>query len=228
MIERRNSLNWEAPITAGSRRSIISLSPATTIRSEWVGAICACGMTTKSPRSPASRRIRTPTWRSSRMSARVRLRIRISLGNEGRTAAGDVQVMSAVRACAMPSTIWKTRQHEYSKFGSSRPNEVGKPAWGAKPFPKADRSGRFVTLASGQRTTRRHCPSVPPPGDGCHHQGWRACDGRSRSRAARLPCARNRCRGGRRCAHRGARWRGDHEHCERRDRWDRRRGSRHG
>ena len=25
----------------------------------------------------------------------------------------------------------------------------GKPAWGAKPFPKADRSGRFVTLASG-------------------------------------------------------------------------------
>ena len=25
----------------------------------------------------------------------------------------------------------------------------GQPAWGAKPFPKADRSGRFVTLASG-------------------------------------------------------------------------------
>jgi redox-sensitive bicupin YhaK (pirin superfamily) len=25
----------------------------------------------------------------------------------------------------------------------------GKPAWGAKPFPKGDRSGRFVTLASG-------------------------------------------------------------------------------
>jgi redox-sensitive bicupin YhaK (pirin superfamily) len=25
----------------------------------------------------------------------------------------------------------------------------GKPSWGAKPFPKDDRSGRFVTLASG-------------------------------------------------------------------------------
>jgi len=27
--------------------------------------------------------------------------------------------------------------------------EGGKPSWGAKPFPKGDRSGRFVTLASG-------------------------------------------------------------------------------
>jgi quercetin 2,3-dioxygenase len=27
--------------------------------------------------------------------------------------------------------------------------EGGKPSWGAKPFPKDDRSGRFVTLASG-------------------------------------------------------------------------------
>ena len=25
----------------------------------------------------------------------------------------------------------------------------GQPSWGARPFPKADRSGRFVTLASG-------------------------------------------------------------------------------
>jgi hypothetical protein len=30
------------------------------------------------------------------------------------------------------------------------PSEIGgKPSWGARPFPKADRSGRFVTLASG-------------------------------------------------------------------------------
>ena len=26
----------------------------------------------------------------------------------------------------------------------------GKPSWGAQPFPKSDRSGRFVTLASGR------------------------------------------------------------------------------
>jgi len=27
--------------------------------------------------------------------------------------------------------------------------ELGQPTWGAKPFPKADRSGKLVTLASG-------------------------------------------------------------------------------
>ena len=40
--------------------------------------------------------------------------------------------------------------------GRSTPGEIGepnrrgsKPSWGAKPFPKGDRSGRFVALASG-------------------------------------------------------------------------------
>lgn len=72
-----------------------------------------------------------------------------SLGNKGRTVAGDVQVMSAgsgVRHAEYnlePETtrifqIWI----EPSRYG-------GAPSWGAKPFPKGDRSGRFVTLASG-------------------------------------------------------------------------------
>ncbi|MES2860349.1 MAG: pirin family protein [Pseudomonadota bacterium] len=72
-----------------------------------------------------------------------------SLGNKGRTEAGDVQVMSAgtgIRHAeynAEPGTttlfqIWI----EPTKRGE-------KPAWGAKPFPKGDRSGQFVVLASG-------------------------------------------------------------------------------
>lgn len=72
-----------------------------------------------------------------------------SLGNKGRTEAGDVQVMSAgsgIRHAEYnlePETttlfqIWI----EPTRFG-------GAPSWGAKPFPKGDRSGRFVTLASG-------------------------------------------------------------------------------
>jgi quercetin 2,3-dioxygenase len=72
-----------------------------------------------------------------------------SLGNKGRTAAGDVQVMSAGTG---------VRHAEYNLEAETTkifqiwilPRETGgAPAWGSKPFPKADRSGRFVTLASG-------------------------------------------------------------------------------
>ncbi len=72
-----------------------------------------------------------------------------SLGNRGRTEAGDVQVMSAGSGI---------RHAEYNLEGDTtrifqiwiEPAETGgAPAWGAKPFPKGDRSGRFVTLASG-------------------------------------------------------------------------------
>ena len=72
-----------------------------------------------------------------------------SLGNKGRTEAGDVQVMSAGSGIrhseynleAGPTRIFQI-WIEPTRFG-------GAPSWGAKPFPKGDRSGRFVTLASG-------------------------------------------------------------------------------
>jgi len=72
-----------------------------------------------------------------------------NLGNKGRTEAGDVQVMSAGTGI---------RHSEYNLEDVTTkifqiwivPTRSGEaPQWGAKPFPKGERSGRFVTLASG-------------------------------------------------------------------------------
>ncbi len=72
-----------------------------------------------------------------------------SMGNKGRTEAGDVQVMSAGSG---------VRHSEYNMEDAAtrifqiwiEPRARGAaPSWGARPFPKGERSGRFVTLASG-------------------------------------------------------------------------------
>ncbi|WP_428376485.1 pirin family protein [Lichenicoccus sp.] len=72
-----------------------------------------------------------------------------SLGNTGRTEAGDVQVMSAgsgVRHAEYNREDATTRLFQIWILPDQR---GGAPSWGARPFPKTDRSGRFVTLASG-------------------------------------------------------------------------------
>lgn len=72
-----------------------------------------------------------------------------SLGNKGRTVAGDVQVMSAgtgIRHAEYNLEPGVTRIFQIWIF----PDRQGEaPAWGTRPFPKDGRSGRFVALASG-------------------------------------------------------------------------------
>ena len=74
---------------------------------------------------------------------------RDSLGNEGKTAAGDVQVMSVgtgIQHAEFNLEDGPCRLFQIWILPDSRGHQ---PGWGTRPFPKADRSGRFVTLASG-------------------------------------------------------------------------------
>ena len=72
-----------------------------------------------------------------------------SMGNKGRTAAGDVQVMSA--GTGVQHAEYNLEDETTTLFQiwvlTDRPGAT--PSWGAAKFPKSDRSGRFVTLASG-------------------------------------------------------------------------------
>jgi redox-sensitive bicupin YhaK (pirin superfamily) len=72
-----------------------------------------------------------------------------SMGNEGRTEAGDVQVMSAGSGVRHSEYNLEDATTRIFQIWIGPTERGGKPSWGAKPFPKADRSGRFVTLASG-------------------------------------------------------------------------------
>jgi redox-sensitive bicupin YhaK (pirin superfamily) len=81
-----------------------------------------------------------------------------NLGNKGRTQAGDVQVMSAGAGI---------RHSEYNlEAGVTRifqiwilPDRRGEPpSWGSKPFPRDERSGQFVLLASGREDDQDALP----------------------------------------------------------------------
>jgi hypothetical protein len=74
---------------------------------------------------------------------------RDSLGNQGRTEAGDVQVMSAGTGVRHSEYNLEPTPTRIFQIWIEPDQTGGQPAWGAKPFPKQDRAGKFVTLASG-------------------------------------------------------------------------------
>jgi quercetin 2,3-dioxygenase len=74
---------------------------------------------------------------------------RDNLGNEGRTEAGDVQVMSAGTGIRHAEYNLEQKPTRIFQIWITPNANGGSPAWGAQPFPKADRSGCLVTLASG-------------------------------------------------------------------------------
>lgn len=76
-----------------------------------------------------------------------------SLGNMGRTAAGDIQVMSAGQG--ITHAEYNLEDEETTLFQLwILPDRAGeKPSWGARQFPREDRAGQWVVLASGTPET---------------------------------------------------------------------------
>jgi redox-sensitive bicupin YhaK (pirin superfamily) len=72
-----------------------------------------------------------------------------SMGNKGRTEAGDVQVMSAGSGIRHSEYNLEDKTTRIFQIWIEPTTRGGEPSWGAKPFPKDERSGKFVTLASG-------------------------------------------------------------------------------
>jgi redox-sensitive bicupin YhaK (pirin superfamily) len=73
-----------------------------------------------------------------------------SMGNKGRTVAGDVQVMNA--GTGVVHAEYNQEDEDTSLFQIwIIPDEAGgQPHWGAREFPRGSRSGDFEILASGQ------------------------------------------------------------------------------
>jgi redox-sensitive bicupin YhaK (pirin superfamily) len=72
-----------------------------------------------------------------------------SLGNKGRTEAGDVQVMSAGTGITHSEYNMEDVATRIFQIWIVPTRQGEKPSWGARPFPKGDRKGQFVVLASG-------------------------------------------------------------------------------
>jgi len=81
-----------------------------------------------------------------------------SLGNKGRTEAGDVQVMSAGSGVRHSEYNLEDVTTKIFQIWIVPTRNGDAPSWGARPFPKGDRAGHFVTLASGYENDNEALP----------------------------------------------------------------------
>jgi len=72
-----------------------------------------------------------------------------NLGNKGRTEAGDVQVMSAGRGISHSERNSEDDPLKIFQIWLLPRQRGGAPRWDSRGFPKADRAGRLIALASG-------------------------------------------------------------------------------
>ncbi|MFL6722191.1 MAG: pirin family protein [Sphingomonas sp.] len=74
-----------------------------------------------------------------------------SMGNKGRTGAGDVQVMSAGTGVTHAEYNLEDEQTTLFQIWIETDKPSASPSWGGMPFPKESRSGAFQLLASGDK-----------------------------------------------------------------------------
>ncbi len=74
---------------------------------------------------------------------------RDSLGNQGKTVAGDVQVISAGAGIMHAEFNAEEITTKIFQIWLRPRASGGMPRWDSKPFPSADRAGKFMVLASG-------------------------------------------------------------------------------
>ena len=72
-----------------------------------------------------------------------------SLGNKGRTGAGDVQVMSAGTGVTHAEYNLEDETTTLFQIWIETDKPGAQPSWGAMPFPKEERDGSLQLLASG-------------------------------------------------------------------------------
>jgi len=75
-----------------------------------------------------------------------------SMGNKGRTGAGDVQVMSAGTGVVHAEYNLEDEETTLFQIWIETDKPSANPGWGAMPFPKDTRKGAFQLLASGDST----------------------------------------------------------------------------
>lgn len=73
-----------------------------------------------------------------------------SMGNKGRTAAGDVQVMSAGSGVQHSEVNVENEPTTLFQIWILPDRAGGTPSWGSREFPRGDRAGDWSVLASGK------------------------------------------------------------------------------
>ena len=72
------------------------------------------------------------------------------LGNQGRTVAGDIQVMSAGKGILHSEHNWEDSETKIFQIWIKTQEKALPPRWETRRFPEAERIGRLVPLASGE------------------------------------------------------------------------------